>query len=720
MPDADLDMVWRAYAFAARWHKGQKRISGEPYLEHPLEVANILAQMKLGHISITAGLLHDTLEDTIATPDEIKQNFGDEVWRLVDGVTKLSRIEESSIQEERQAENVRKMILAMSEDIRVILIKLADRIHNMRTLDFLKPAKQRKIAQETIDIYAPLANRLGIGWIKTELESAAFKYLFPREYSDVKRKVEQVEAVRDSYIKSLVDEIRSRLLEEGVKADVKGRSKHLFSIYMKMEKQKISFDEIFDLLGVRIITNTNLECYTALGVVHKMYKPIPGKFDDYIGMPKENMYQSLHTTVVGPEGKAVEIQVRSQMMHHINEEGIAAHWRYKEGGAKEGKHDEQILWLRRLLDWQQEIKDPREFLKFVKIDLFPDEVYVFTPKQDVKALPKGATPIDFAYSIHTDVGHFCIGAKINGKLASLRHELKNGDIVEILTSQRQRPSRDWLKYVKTSKARSKISAYIHHTEKQRATSLGGELLEKELAKLHLDPGEYVKEEKLLPLAQAAGYASLEALFTAIGFGKVKAYQFIKKLVPKEALDKKEKRSIAGAIKKLIVRSPKPEKLAGIRIQDMDDVLIRFAHCCDPVPGDKIHGFISRGRGLIVHTVDCPNAINLGVDSDRRVTVDWDVKDARSHLVMISVKTKDRTGMLAKVSSAIADNGVNITDATIHTDEKKRGHIYISVEVKNLSQLQQIMNSVMREKGVISVERIRDRRAFLASRARGKK
>ncbi|VAX18118.1 Guanosine-3',5'-bis(diphosphate) 3'-pyrophosphohydrolase / GTP pyrophosphokinase, (p)ppGpp synthetase II [hydrothermal vent metagenome] len=718
MPDANLDMVWQAYAFAARCHKGQKRVSGEPYLNHPLEVSYILAQMKLGYISITAGLLHDTIEDTFATEKEIREMFGEEVWGLVDGVTKLSLIE-SSTMEERQAENVRKMILAMSKDIRVILIKLADRIHNMRTLDYLKPAKQKRVAQETLDIYAPLANRLGMGWIKTELENLSFKYLHPVEYSKIKHSVAEHEQEREEYIASIAREIEEKLKDEGVKVTVEARSKHLFSIYSKMEKQKIGLDEVYDLLGVRIITNTDIECYTALGLIHSMYKPIPGKFDDYIGIPKENMYQSLHTTVVGPEGKAVEIQIRSIRMHHISEEGIAAHWRYKTDGAQEGKHDDQIIWLRRLLDWQKEVKNPKEFLEFVKIDLYPDEVYVFTPKQDVKALPKGATPIDFAYAIHTDLGHNLIGAKINGKLASLRHELKNGDIVEILKSAQQHPSRDWLKYVKTSKARTKIGAYIRQAERSRAHDLGKELLEKELLKIKLVPDDYLNDKKLLPYAQTVGYTSLESFFVAIGFGKIKSHQVVRKIAPKEALKKEGKVSITGAIKKLIIRSRRPEKLAGIRIQGMDDMLIRFAHCCDPVPGDKIRGFVSRGRGLIIHTEDCPNAMSFSMDSDRYVAVDWDVKGKEKHLVMISVETEDRTGMLAAVSTAISDLGANITDATIRTDIKKKGSIYISVEIANLSQLQDIMKAVLKQKGVKRVQRVRDRRAFMAARTRGK-
>ncbi len=715
MPDADLEMVWKAYAFSARCHKGQKRVSGEPYLSHPLQVAYILAQMGLGHVSISAGLLHDTIEDTFATPEEIEQMFGDEVFHLVDGVTKLSLIESATI-EERQAENVRKMILSMSKDIRVILIKLADRVHNMRTLKYLKPAKQRQISQETIDIYAPLANRLGIGWIKTDLEEFSFKYLWPRQRHEIKQKVEAIESEREKYIAAIVKEVEDRLERGGIKATVQGRSKHFYSIFCKMRSQNISFEEVLDLMGVRIIANSEQECYTILGYIHNLFKPIPGKLKDYIALPKENMYQSLHTTVVGPDGKPVEIQIRSRKMHSISEEGIAAHWRYKEGGAKEGKYDAQIVWLRRLLEWQQEVKNPKEFLEYVKIDLYHEEVYVFTPQQEVKPFPKGSTPVDFAYAIHTDIGNSCIGAKINGKLASLRQELKNGDIVEILTSKRQHPNRDWLKFVKTSKARTQIRAYVRQAEKQRALALGREMLEKELVKYDLDLKEYMSEAKLLPSAQSSGFQSTDSMFIGIGVGKLKVQQFLRKIAPEKKLDKKKKISIPAAIKKFIVRSRPAAKPSGIRIQDMDDLLIKFAHCCDPVPGDAIKGFISRGRGLIIHTADCPNAINLGLDSERCVDVEWDVKSEGKHLAMISVQTKDKLGMLALVSSVIADNGANITDATLRTDSDKRGYIYITVEVADTAQLQKVMNSVRQKKGVLRVERVRDRRAFLSSKS----
>lgn len=712
MPDADMEMVWRAYAFAARCHRGQKRVSGEPYLSHPLEVANILTEMKLGHVSVATGLLHDTVEDGDTTMNDIVSLFGAEVASLVDGVTKISLLQFST-REEQQAENMRKMILAMSKDIRVILIKLADRVHNMRTLGFLKPEKQRRVARETMDLYAPLANRLGIGWIKTELENSAFLYLHPHEYADIKTRVERAAGEREEYIGKIMAEVRARLETEGLKGvEVMGRPKHYYSIFAKMRRQKISFDEVFDLMGVRVITNTKPECYAVLGMLHSMYKPIPGKLDDYIALPKENMYQSLHTTIVGQQGKPVEFQIRTHTMHLINEEGIAAHWRYKEGAAKEGKHDEQILWLRRLLEWQKDVKDPREFLEYVKIDLFPDEVYVFTPNQDVKALPLGGTPIDFAYAIHTDVGNHCVGAKVNGKLASLRHELKNGDIVEILTSAQQKPHRDWLKFVKTSKARTKIASFIRMEEKSRAMELGRELLEKELLKLGLNPQVYLDEKKVLPTAQASGYMSTEGLYIALGVGKAKAAHAVARLAPKEAAAARDKAgSLATALKKLILRAPAAVPGTAVRVQGVDDVLIRMAGCCNPVPGDAILGFISRGRGLIIHTADCPSA--SGIDPERRVSVEWSLpekeKEKRRHRVALVAEIEDKPGMLHEVSGVMAHNNVNIHEARSEPTTGGKAAITMTLEVADLGQLQNIMNAVKRTPGVLNVERLRNRR-----------
>ena len=714
-PEADVDMIWRGYAFAARCHKGQKRVSGEPYLNHPLEVANILTQMKLGHITVTTGLIHDTVEDGDTSLEEVNELFGEEVMQLVDGVTKISLLKFSS-KEEQQAENVRKMILAMSKDIRVILVKFADRLHNMRTLHFLKPARQKAIARETMDIYAPLANRLGIGWIKTELENNCLMYLHPTEYQQIKDMVARVESEREEYIGKIIPEVVAALKEADIEAQVMGRPKHLFSIFSKMQRQKISFEEVFDLMGIRIITKTKKDCYAALGALHGMYKPIPGKLDDYIALPKQNLYQSLHTTIVGPRGKPVEFQIRTQGMHLISEEGIAAHWRYKEGHTKEGKYNDQIIWLRRLLEWQKDVKDPRDFLEYVKIDLFPDEVYVFTPNQEVKSLPQGSTPLDFAFSIHTDIGLHCVGAKVNGKLVSLRQQLKNGDIVEILTSAQQKPHRDWLKLVKTSKARTKIASYLRQAEKSRAVELGREFLHKEIAKLGLDAAKMMTEEKLMPPAQASGYMSLDSLFIALGLGRLKMKTYLARLAPKETADA-NKQSIFASFKSIIGRKEDPGKKAGVSIQGMDDLLIRFGQCCNPVPGDNIQGFISRGRGLIVHTIDCPNSLSIGRDSDRRVDVTWDMQTPTKRVVMISVETEDRPGILAKVTGAISDLNSNITDAHVDSGQEK-GHINISLEVTDLDHLSRLMKSVGKIKGVIRVERIKDRSAYTGGKKPG--
>ena len=710
MPDADCDMVWRAYAFASKCHKGQKRVSGEPYLSHPLEVANILTAMKLGHISITVGLLHDTLEDTETSPNEIKDLFGEEVSMLVDGLTKISKLKFSS-QEELQAENVRKMILAMSKDIRVIMIKLADRIHNMRTLHYLDKAKQKSISQETLEIYAPIASRLGMGWIKTELEDASFKYLWPDEYSEIKQNVIRVEKQRNQYVNLIVKEVEEFLYNEELSVSVAGRPKHYFSIFEKMRRLKISFEEVFDLMGVRIITSTKQECYLILGLLHSLYKPIPGKLDDYIALPKANMYQSLHTAIVGPEGKAVEFQIRTQGMHMVSEEGIAAHWRYKEGSPLNQEHDDQITWIRHLLEWQKDVDNPREFLEYVKIDLFPNDVYVFTPKQEVKALPKDATPIDFAFSVHTELGQHCIGAKVNGKLASLKQKLKNGDIIEIMSNEQQKPNRDWLKVVKTSKAKSKINSYIRQEERKRALEIGREILEKEIRHLGIDPHKLMEENKVLPPAQAIGYMSVNSLYTALGLGKVKVSNFLTKLAPVEtAKAAKSKQSFTDAIKRFITRTPKPTKPQGIRVKGIDDVLIRFAKCCNPVPGDNVLGFISRGRGLMVHSVDCPNAITIGLESERVVAVEWDTEKEKknSYKVGIEVETQNKPGVLAKVTAVMADENSNITDVNLSVKDEQTGIVSITLEVANLAQLQEMMDAVMKVNGVKNVKRVKNK------------
>ncbi|HZH03189.1 MAG TPA: bifunctional (p)ppGpp synthetase/guanosine-3',5'-bis(diphosphate) 3'-pyrophosphohydrolase, partial [Myxococcaceae bacterium] len=531
-PDPDLDILKKAYVYSAKVHQGQLRSSGEPYLVHPLEVAGILSQLKLDEASIVTGLLHDTIEDTLATFEELTELFGSEVAQLVDGVTKLSKFSASASlsQEEKQAENFRKMIIAMARDIRVILVKLADRTHNMRTLEYMKEEKQVRIAQETLDIYAPLANRLGISWIKSELEDLSLRYLKPQEYADLQSKVGRRKKEREKYVDDVVKLIESKLKERNLQGQVQGRFKHLYSIYKKMKSQGIDFDQIHDIIAFRILMPTVPSCYEALGLIHQLWKPVPGRFKDFIAIPKPNMYQSLHTTVIGPLGERVEVQIRTEEMHKIAEEGIAAHWAYKEGKVI-SKDDEKFAWLRQLMEWQQDLKDPKEFLETVKVDLFTDEVFVFTPKGDVRSLPRGATPVDFAYAIHSDVGSRCVGAKVNGKIVPLRYKLKNGDTVEVLTSPQAHPSKDWLTFVKTSRAQQRIRAYIKEQQREKSLQLGRELTEREFRRASLNLNKMIKGGDLTTLVQEMGFRTEDDLLVAVGYGKVDPHQLVQKLTP---------------------------------------------------------------------------------------------------------------------------------------------------------------------------------------------
>ncbi|MDH7500533.1 MAG: bifunctional (p)ppGpp synthetase/guanosine-3',5'-bis(diphosphate) 3'-pyrophosphohydrolase, partial [candidate division NC10 bacterium] len=583
-PDADLGLLEKGYAFASKVHQGQERRSGEPFLSHPLEVAKILSQLKMDASTITAGLLHDAVEDTLTTIQEVREEFGEEIADLVDGLTKISKLAFRT-REDRQAESLRKMVMAMSKDIRVLLIKLADRLHNMRTLDPLEPEKKRDIAQETLDIYAPLAHRLGIAWIKWELEDLALRYLEPEVYDDLVLRVSKKRKEREGEIHEVISILQGRLREMEIKARITGRPKHFYSIFKKMRDQGRIFDEIYDLTAIRIITRSIRDCYGALGIVHSLWKPIPGRFKDFIAMPKSNMYQSLHTTVIGPKGEPVEIQIRTEQMHRTAEEGIAAHWRYKEGRARIDPSDKNFVWLRQLLEWQQDLKDPREFMETVKVDLFPEEVYVFTPKGDVKELPRGATPIDFAFSIHTDVGIRCVGAKVNGKIVPLRYELRNGDIVEIVTSPSHGPSKDWLKIVKTSRARSKVKQWIKKEQRDRSIALGRELCEKEIRKLGRSPGQTLKSENLLKAAERFGFHSEEDLFAAVGYGKLSARQLISRLLPPE--DQAQWKELEEAKEKKPEKEPKIKTEEGIKIPGVEDVLVKLSKCCNPLPGDKI-------------------------------------------------------------------------------------------------------------------------------------
>jgi GTP diphosphokinase / guanosine-3',5'-bis(diphosphate) 3'-diphosphatase len=697
-PDADVDLLRRAYIFSAKSHQGQTRLSGESYLNHPIEVAAILADLRLDAATVAAGLLHDTIEDTTATPEELKEMFGTEVAGLVDGMTKLSRMELQS-REQREAENFRKMIVAMAKDIRVILIKLADRLHNMRTLRSLPPEKQKRIAQETLDIYAPLANRMGISRIKIELEDLSFMYLNPEEYQDLVRKVNQRRIERESYINELIETMKQQLAEHGYKGEVKGRPKHFYSIYQKMLKQGIAFEDIYDLIAIRIITDTKVNCYAILGLIHSLWTPVPGRFKDFIGVPKSNLYQSLHTTIIGPKGERVEFQIRTEEMHRLAEEGIAAHWRYKEKSAISQRDEKQYAWLRQLLEWQKDVPDAKEFMETVKGDLFPDVVYVFTPRGDVKELPLGSTPVDFAYSVHTDIGHQCVGAKVNGKIVPLKHELRNGDKVEVTTQTGHTPSRDWLKFVKTSRAKTRIKAWLKIEERRRSILLGKELLEKELRKHELSPARVLKSAELPVVANELSQNTVEDLLAAIGYGKVSAHHVANKLAP-------DKPHIEPIPKKPPVVKPAKPAGGGMKINGMDNMLIHLSKCCNPVPGDKIVGFITRGRGVSVHTTDCTNIGDLTFDKDRLVDVSWGDLQAAAHAVKISVQTEDKPGLLASVSSSISAAEANITHAEVTTNEDRQAMLIFTIDIRDVEHLNRIIKNIEAIKGVIDVKRIR--------------
>ncbi len=701
-PGADLDLVKRAYRFSEISHQGQQRASGEPYLSHPLEVAGLLVNFKMDVTTVTAGLLHDVLEDTRATKDDLTREFGVEIADLVDGVTKIGKLAFSS-KEERQAENFRKMLVAMARDIRVLMIKLADRLHNMRTLDYLVQDKGRKIAEETLDIYAPLAHRLGMAKVKAELEDLALRCLHAEDYADLQRRVAKRRLEREAEINQVIAILEKKLGEVEIEAQIRGRPKHFYSIWKKMHDQGREFDEIYDLTAVRVITNSVRDCYGALGVIHSLWKPVPGRFKDFIAMPKVNMYQSLHTTVIGPKGDPVEIQIRTWEMHRVAEEGIAAHWLYKEKKSDKDKFDQSLVWLRQLMEWQQEMKDPREFMESVRVDLFPDEVYVFTPKGDVKALPEGSTPIDFAFAVHTQVGHRCAGAKVNGKLVPLRYTLRQGDIVEIVTSPTQHPSRDWLKIVKSSRARSKINQWLKTEERARSLSLGRELFEREARKYRLSPATLLgSEEVVKKVLTELGFPSVDDLLASIGYGKTGVHQVLTKLAPGEVLEAE--------------RAPeaKPQKAArpaksdgGVKIRGVEDLLVRFARCCTPVHGDPIVGFITRGRGLTVHTRDCHTVAQGLLDKERVVGAEWDVAEPAARPVKIAVYIgRDRPGLLAEISAAISSRHGNITKAEITVTEDRKGINHFVVEVADLHQLQQIIGAIREVRDVIKVERVR--------------
>ncbi len=697
MPEADTSLVEKAYVYSAKVHAGQMRLSGEPYLSHPLAVAYILAQQKLDLSSITAGLLHDAVEDTLSTTEEIGEMFGQDVARIVDGVTKISQINfQSKIQ--KQAENIRKMILAMSKDIRVLLVKLADRLHNMRTLEYQKERKRIKIARETLDIYAPLSSRLGIDWIKRELEDLAFSFLYPEEYQDLKKEVETRLGARKAYVEEVKEIISKKMAEYSLSCRVLGRPKHLYSIFRKMRRQNVSLDEIYDLIAFRIILRTVTECYEALGIVHSLWTPVPGRFKDYISLPKANMYQSLHTTVIGPYGERMEIQIRTEDMDKVATEGIAAHWLYKEGKILKKEQRRQFEWLKRLMEWQKELEDPREFLESVRMDLFPDEVYVLTPSGEIKEFPMGATPIDFAYSIHTEVGHHCVGAKVNGKMVPLKYQLQNGDVVEIITSKHHKPSRDWLKIARTSRARARIRQWIKTEEREKSLSLGKDLCLREFKKHRLDFSSFLKEDAE-EVARILSFKTVDDMLIAAGYGKISPSQIVRRYVKLKHVEDDEE--IIGQEEVQAPRGRKPQG-EGIQIQGHDDIMIHLAKCCTPVPGDEVIGYITRGRGVTIHREDCPNVASL--EPDRQIEVAWTTDDGVNYPVMLNVVTADEKGMLAAVSNAISAAEANILEAKVYTSPDNSAHFTFVAEVRDSSHLKKVISGIKRVSGVMKVAR----------------
>ncbi|HHL39752.1 MAG TPA: bifunctional (p)ppGpp synthetase/guanosine-3',5'-bis(diphosphate) 3'-pyrophosphohydrolase [Deltaproteobacteria bacterium] len=704
-PGADLDTIKKAYVFAGMVHKGQIRQTGEPYLSHPLEVAYILAGLKMDSTTVATGLLHDTVEDTHTTLENIERVFGAEVARLVDGLTKLSGMTFEK-KRDREVESFRKMLLAMANDIRVIVIKLADRLHNMRTLAPLRPEKRRKIAQETLDIYAPLANRLGIGWMKTELEDLCFRYLEPDKYEWLKEKVARGVTERESYIRKVREIIAAKLADNGIEAEVTGRPKHLYSIYKKMQDQELEFENIHDLIAFRVVVKEVRDCYTVLGVVHSNWRPVPGRFKDYIALPKPNGYQSLHTTVFGPYGERMEVQIRTEQMHNVAEYGVAAHWKYKEGKVvRQGRDERNFAWLRQLLEWQRDLTDSDEFMETVKVDLFPEEVFVFTPGGDIKELPVGATAVDFAYAIHTDVGHRCTGAKVNGRMVPLRHPLKNGDVVEIITSPNHKPSPDWLNFVASSRARTKIRQWLKSEEREKSLALGKEICDKELRRHNIELGRLLKSGELDKIAtESFGLKDAKALMANIGYGKISVGQLLGRILPPEKMEHRH-----GAVSRFrqviqrLRRGPRPQG-GGVLIQGIENVLVRFAKCCNPLPGDSIVGYISHGQGVTIHAANCPNT--LDIDSERRIEVEWDRRVRTTRPVRIEVICSNDKGLLADMSNAIKNADANITSANISTKEDNRSVCNFEVEVCDKHHLNSIIRALQKIRKVKKVERIR--------------
>jgi GTP pyrophosphokinase len=714
-PQADLDVLRRAYFFSALHHKGQTRASGEPYLVHPLEVANILAEMRLDEVSVATGLLHDVVEDTLVELDVIRDSFGEEIAHLVDGLTKLAQISNQS-REEQQAENVRKMLLAMVDDVRVVLVKLADRLHNMRTLQYLKPEKRRRIAQETLDIFAPIAHRLGMGRLRGELEDLAFKHLHPEEYRELAEQLERRRKEHEAFLRDVTSRIEEKMREADVPlVSVEGRVKRLYSIHKKLKRQKITLDQVYDLIAARIITPDETRfCYAALGVVHTLWQPIPGRFKDWIATPRDNLYQSLHTSVIGTKGQPFEIQIRTEEMHRVAEEGVAAHWKYKEG--KRGAHDddEAFQWLRSLVEWSQEVKDSRDFLESLKLDLYPKDVYAFTPMGKVIQLPRGATPVDFAYMIHTEVGNTCSGARINGRIVPLRTAIQNGDVVEILTSPNAKPSRDWLNFVKTSRARNRVRHSVAEQQRAESIELGRKLFEKEAARFRLSPKKLLSDGdgEFKRIANEYGYGRVDDLLAAVGYGKIIPRNVIAKYLGPEKfaeLDQRKESPLRSRVTAGVQAVKKFIRLGedSIVVRGVDDLLVTRARCCNPVRGEEIVGYITRGKGVAVHARRCTNVQQLMVNPERVVEVEWADAGAgeAAYAVRLLAITENRTGMIADVTNAIKDIKTNIRASNASVEPDNRGRIEVTVEVFDLKHLDKVMSSIRKVPGVLDVERV---------------
>ncbi|PYP92617.1 MAG: GTP pyrophosphokinase [Candidatus Angelobacter sp. Gp1-AA117] len=711
-PHDDLEIIRKAFDFSLKHHEGQTRASGEPYLIHPLEVAIVLADLKLDSTAIAAGLLHDAIEDTPVTNEDIQREFGDHVVHIVEGVTKIDKIEFAS-REERQAENVRKMVLAMVDDIRVVLIKLADRLHNMRTLKHLPEERRQSIARETLDIYAPLAHRLGMGKVRGELEDYSFRYVDPIGYEQVRTAVEARRKAGEKFLAEMVKVLQQKLKENGVEAQVESRIKRLYSIHQKVMRQRITVDQVYDLLAVRIITKSVKDCYTVLGAIHQMWRPVPGRIKDFIAMPRPNLYQSLHTTVITENGSQFEVQIRTEEMHKMAEEGIAAHWKYKDGSPVSAKDEQRLAWLRQVVEWQQDVKDPSEFLSTLKVDLYPEEVYTFTPKGKVVILPRDASAVDFAYAIHTEVGHTCVGAKVNGRIVPLRYKLRNGDVVEIMTQPGHNPSRDWLGFAKSSRARNKVKHWLNVHQRERAIEIGKKLMEKQARKYRLAFKDF-DEKELDKIAKEYGLGTGQDLLAGIGYGKFSARQILAKLspginddVPQAEETSKQTSTIGSVIRRVFGQSA---ETAAIKVKGYNDLLVYRARCCNPIRGEAIVGYVTRGKGVAVHAVSCPNVMNLLYEADRRIAVEWakpgsiGKQEKATYPVKLTVFCDDRAGMLKQLTAVVSDDNTNIRNIEARTADSQ-ATIDMVIDIEDVKHLERIMGGLRKIPGIRDVQRL---------------